>query len=682
MRRSLLPFFRFGPWIPAASIGDAESASEGSAPAAPKDAHDARAQSLGFLDRLRSSKWLVICAVILLLTIHAGMLAYSATRHSPTMNEPGHLVAGLSHWKFGRFEVYRVNPPLVHYVAAIPVILAGYNEDWSGFYDSPGARPEFKMGEDFIKANGERSIWLFTIARWGCIPFSLIGGLFCFFWSRELWSSSLAGLITLTLWCFEPNILAHGELITTDCAATSFGVGAAYFFWRWLKQPTWERTFVAGLLLGLAQVTKTTWIILFALWPLLWLYWVASGWRRPSEDRQTSSNPREAIRQLSQLTGILLLGLYVLNLGYGFDGTFTELKDYTFVSKAFTGLKDAGDPGNRFAESWLGELPVPVPRQYLRGIDLQKKDFESFGQPSYLRGEWKQGGWWYYYIYGLAVKTPHGSQAMLILAIITVLNSWRKKRHSSNSPQPGAWEGSGVRLRDLVVLLATAVVVLILVSSQLEFNHHVRYVLPVLAFTFIFIGGTASWLRTRLSVKTEQHTNSHQWTLDCSGLKRQTPLSNRTMSSSSTEAAQVIRRLVGERAVLLGCRILIAISLLATMASTFRTYPHQLAYFNEVAGGPQNGYKHLLHSNLDWGQDLLLAKQWLQKNSVTLSETGFVSYFPYPASELVRQSGGEEIATVVSANTKMQQPGRWPCPELEQRNGGRIGFTLWYYLGP
>ena len=56
-------------------------------------------------------------------------------------------------------------------------------------------------------------------------------------------------------------------------------------------------------------------------------------------------------------------------------------------------------------------------------------------------------------------------------------------------------------------------------------------------------------------------------------------------------------------------RILIAGSLLATVASTLSVYPHQLAYFNEAAGGPENGHKHLLHSNLDWGQDLLLIRE-------------------------------------------------------------------------
>jgi hypothetical protein len=66
-------------------------------------------------------------AVVALLTIHAALLMYSAYVHSPTLNEPGHLVAGLSIWEFGRFDVYNVNPPLVKMVAALPVI-AGFTQ--------------------------------------------------------------------------------------------------------------------------------------------------------------------------------------------------------------------------------------------------------------------------------------------------------------------------------------------------------------------------------------------------------------------------------------------------------------------------------------------------------------------------------------------------------------------------
>lgn len=440
-----------------------------------------------------------VTAVIALLAVHAGLIAYSATRHSPTLNEPGHLVAGLTHWEFGRFEVYRVNPPLVHYVSAIPVLIAGYEEDWTGFYDSPGARPEFKMGEDFIRANGERSIWLFTIARWACLPLTIIGGLFCFAWSRELWSSNLAGLISLTLWCFEPNILAHGELITSDCAASTFGLGATYLFWRWLRQPTWARAVAAGLVLGLAELTKTSWIILFALWPLLWLFyrWFgnSSGASiQQSVDASSAEDPSHpstlAPPPLAHLALILALAINFLNLGYGFDDSFIQLRDFRFVSHALTGL-EPGEPGNRFAESWLGALPLPVPKQYVRGIDLQKKDFEDYGQPSYLRGEWKDGGWWYYYIYGLAVKTPHGSQFMLLMALFTLAcDRWRRTRRAGGLSPPR------VRQYDLIVLLMPALVLLVLVSSQLDFNHHVRYVLPVLGFLFVLTGVTDRWFHS------------------------------------------------------------------------------------------------------------------------------------------------------------------------------------------
>jgi hypothetical protein len=58
-------------------------------------------------------------------------------------------------------------------------------------------------------------------------------------------------------------------------------------------------------------------------------------------------------------------------------------------------------------------------------------------------------------------------------------------------------------------------------------------------------------------------------------------------------------------------RLLFAAALWGTVASTLGTYPHQLAYFNELAGGSERGADHLLHSNLDWGQDLFLLKEWI-----------------------------------------------------------------------
>jgi hypothetical protein len=49
----------------------------------------------------------------------------------------------------------------------------------------------------------------------------------------------------------------------------------------------------------------------------------------------------------------------------------------------------------------------------------------------------------------------------------------------------------------------------------------------------------------------------------------------------------------------------IAVVLLSWYAlGTFRVAPHFLSFFNELAGGPELGYRYLVDSNCDWGQDL------------------------------------------------------------------------------
>ena len=125
-----------------------------------------------------------------ILSVHAALLAYSATCHSPTMLEPAQLASGLANWQLERFEAYRVNPPLVRMVAAIPVLIMGCETNWQRYYDGPGARAEFFLGRDFIRANGERSILLFIAARWACIPFSVLGAYFAYRWAFELYGAA------------------------------------------------------------------------------------------------------------------------------------------------------------------------------------------------------------------------------------------------------------------------------------------------------------------------------------------------------------------------------------------------------------------------------------------------------------------------------------------------------------
>lgn len=57
--------------------------------------------------------------------------------------------------------------------------------------------------------------------------------------------------------------------------------------------------------------------------------------------------------------------------------------------------------------------------------------------------------------------------------------------------------------------------------------------------------------------------------------------------------------------------------------------PDYLAYFNQLAGGPSKGYKHLADSSLDWGQDLPALKQWLDREGLQQpgGSTVYLSYF-------------------------------------------------------
>jgi hypothetical protein len=187
-------------------------------------------------------------------------------------------------------------------------------------------------------------------------------------------------------------------------------------------------------------------------------------------------------------------------------------------------------------------IPVPLPAQYLLGIDRQKLDFE-LKLWSYLGGQWKQGGWWYYYLYALAIKVPLGT--WLLIGLATWCCLFRK--------------GYSAGWRDELVLLAPLFTILIFVSSQTGFSHHMRYVLPIFPFAFIW-------------------------------------------------ASKVFRsyELKHYKTFAVACA-----ALLWSVVSSLSVYPHSLSYFNELVGGPKGGHWHLGNSNIDWGQDLLYLKKWL-----------------------------------------------------------------------
>lgn len=90
---------------------------------------------------------------------------------------------------------------------------------------------------------------------------------------------------------------------------------------------------------------------------------------------------------------------------------------------------------------------------------------------------------------------------------------------------------------------------------------------------------------------------------------------------------------------------------------TLRTHPHHLAYFNEIAGGPANGWRLLVDSNIDWGQDLGRLEWWLRAHGETRVK---LSYFGSadPASYGIRGPALPGVSSPRAADiTRTIEPG-------------------------
>jgi hypothetical protein len=150
---------------------------------------------------------------------------------------------------------------------------------------------------------------------------------------------------------------------------------------------------------------------------------------------------------------------------------------------------------------------------------------------------------------------------------------------------------------------------------------------------------------------------------------------------------------------LLGKRILIRalLGLLAagTVVSNLLIYPDYLAYFNVAAGGPQNGYRILADSNLDWGQDLVGLKRYMETeklDNVCLAYFGSVdpivygikSEFPDKPKECpVLAVSVEFVQGFAYQAVNNYQSIRFPEGEFSylfhQKPDAVIGYSIWIF---
>ncbi|AMV39373.1 ArnT family glycosyltransferase [Planctomyces sp. SH-PL62] len=542
--------------------------------------------------RDRRRRFWIGLAVVALSGVHLALAERSLFSENPTVDEVVHMPAGLTYWDRQTFRLYRHNPPLVKMVAALPVWLAGpvleplyQRRAWT---DREPAQLNFS--QDFAYANADRYFELFDLARMVMPLFSVLGGLVVFAWSARLYGAT-AGLLSLTLWAFCPNILAHGRLITSDVGSSAVGVAATFLFWLYLRRPGWGGAAAAGVALGVAQLTKFSMLLLYFVWPFLWLVRLALV---PSSE----SWGRKLGRGLAHGLLVVALSILTIDVGYLFEGVGKPLGSFEFASGSLTKPPPGGirtpPPSdnplyfiqwpfvqNRFRGTILEKLPAPLPEHYLLGFDEQKleadgiplrldrafaalkagdveaarveaasSDRSSAGYSVYLNGELRGTGWWYYYLATLAYKVPEGTW-LLVLGSIVLLVVRRRSREE--------WA-------DEIALWTVPSVILFAMSFLTDINIGLRYILAVFPYLYVQAGKLAPWIEA---------------------------LSGRARTAG--------------RAAVLG-------ALGLTIAATAAIHPHYLSYFNVVSGGPDRTPARLIDSNLDWGQDLVNLREWCREN--------------------------------------------------------------------
>jgi hypothetical protein len=258
------------------------------------------------------------------------------------------------------------------------------------------------------------------IGKISTIFISLLLGYLCFAWVRKLYGKWV-GLLGFGLYVFEPNIIAHSQVITTDIYAAATVTLTLYMCWRFLETPNLRRGILLGLALGLCQITKYSGILLYPI--LLLLVLVRFGERFLIQLRRKSYRKIGSASMVSAKYGILILviSIFVINVGFLFNRSGTCLGCYQFKSTFFQSLQ------NHFP--LLNRTPIPLPYPYLEGLDLvmyNERTGESYGNVYLLGKINSSAGFPGYYLVAFIVKVPIPILVLMGISVWDWLRSFRK----------------------------------------------------------------------------------------------------------------------------------------------------------------------------------------------------------------------------------------------------------------
>ena len=272
--------------------------------------------------------------------------------------------------------------------------------------------------------------------------------------------SRTAANFALALFAFSPSLIAHFSIATTDGAATLFIFAMVWAMVRWRRQPTWQKTFVLGLLLGLMLLAKFSTAPMFVL-ALLWMLLLGM-------DKVIKLPTRW---NWGKTAAALLLGFAVVWAGYFLHVAHLTVRDGTLTATFPNWNRPIVKPvrGSNYS--------VLIPAgEYIEGFrELVRHNRQ--GQPAFFLGEVSShGGWKLYYPVVVLLKWP---TIVLGLSLTGMAIALRRK----------------VRVPPDLWIMASFPAVYMAMAIFARFNLGERHVLPIYPFAILFAAAVWEWVR-------------------------------------------------------------------------------------------------------------------------------------------------------------------------------------------
>jgi 4-amino-4-deoxy-L-arabinose transferase-like glycosyltransferase len=317
--------------------------------------------------------------LLTLLLLAYGLMLSSAGRKSPTVDEQSHLFRGVAYLQEGATHFLLGHPLGASILAALPLLT---EPELTLPLDTPAwADGNWSVtGGLFFWQSGNDPHRLIFLGRLPMIWLTLLLGGLLFHWGRLL-VGPRAGLMAAALILLDPNLLAHGRLITGDVVLTFFFTLALYAFWQHLRQGRWSGLLLLGLALGLAAAVKYNAVLLLPIMGI-WALAVAGQRRSP--------------RLLAELVGAGLIAWLIVWVVYRFS------------------LQPL--PGGAFWDDLLWQLT-----------------YQEQTHGAYLWGDYSATGWWYYFPIAFLLKTPLLHLLLLLGGIAVCLKRGRRAAVFSTS---------------------------------------------------------------------------------------------------------------------------------------------------------------------------------------------------------------------------------------------------------